>query len=143
MLPEKVFLDTSYVIALCSYRDKYHHIALRMAEEIEKKSIHLITTQGILLEIGNALARQNTRNAAVELLESIENDPLIEIIPLTDTLYKKGLSLFRERMDKEWGLTDCISFITMKEHSIKEALTTDDHFHQAGFKALLLELYNK
>ena len=143
MLPDKVFLDTSYVVALCSYKDKYHNIALRIVEDIKKKSIHLITSQVILLEIGNTLARLNARNAAVKLLKSIENDPLIEIIPLTESLYRKGFSLFCERLDKEWGITDCISFIIMKERSINAALTTDIHFQQAGFKALLLELYNK
>ncbi|HLE87746.1 MAG TPA: hypothetical protein VI727_08795 [Candidatus Brocadiaceae bacterium] len=42
-------------------------------------------------------------------------------------------------MDKEWGLVDCISFVVMKKHGIKDALAADDHFIQAEFNALLLE----
>lgn len=42
-------------------------------------------------------------------------------------------------MDKEWGMTDCISFVVMQDMGIIDALTTDDHFRQAGFRALLIE----
>jgi uncharacterized protein len=49
------------------------------------------------------------------------------------------LELFRNRPDKEWGLVDCISFVVMTEKGIAQALTADQHFNQAGFKALLLQ----
>ncbi|MFM6264927.1 MAG: PIN domain-containing protein, partial [Dolichospermum sp.] len=42
-----------------------------------------------------------------------------------------------QREDKEWGLVDCISFIVMQDRGISDALTTDIHFQQAGFRALL------
>jgi uncharacterized protein len=38
---------------------------------------------------------------------------------------------------KEWSLTDCISFVVMKERGLTDALTPDRHFEQAGFKILL------
>jgi len=41
--------------------------------------------------------------------------------------------------DKEWGMTDCISFIVMEDHGLTDALTADEHFQQAGFRALLRE----
>jgi predicted nucleic acid-binding protein len=48
-----------------------------------------------------------------------------------------GLSLFSRRTDKEWSLTDCISFAVMQQRNITDALTTDHHFKQAGYTALL------
>ena len=92
-----------------------------------------------MLEIGNALAKVRYRAAAIELLDSIEEDPNIEIIPLSEELYERAIELYRQRQDKEWGITDCISFTVMEDHKLKKALTTDDHFQQAGFRALLLE----
>ncbi|MEL6778344.1 MAG: hypothetical protein AAFO06_13905, partial [Cyanobacteria bacterium J06597_16] len=65
----------------------------------------------------------------------------IEIVPLSESLYFKALSLFQDRMDKEWGLVDCVSFIVMKERGITQALTCDQHFQQMGFQALLCENY--
>jgi len=89
------------------------------------------------LEIGNALSKKRYRSAATELLDALEQDPQVQIIPLTEKLYKQAFNLFRKRPDKEWGLVDCISFVVMQEHELSEALTTDDHFEQAGFRALL------
>jgi predicted nucleic acid-binding protein len=61
------------------------------------------------------------------------------IVPLSEDLYARAFRLYRERADKEWGLTDCVSFVVMQDRKISEALTTDEHFQQAGFCALLLE----
>ena len=45
--------------------------------------------------------------------------------------------LGESRLDKEWTLVDCASFIIMKQRSLMAALTTDHHFEQAGFIRLL------
>ena len=133
----KVFLDTAYAIALSSPKDEHHELALRLAEEIEAGRIRLVTTRAVVFEIGNALARQRHRAAAIELLESLEFDPEVEIVPGTEELSARAFELYRARPDKEWGLTDCLSFVVMREQGITAALTTDKHFVQAGFEALL------
>jgi len=89
------------------------------------------------MEIGNALSKQRYRSAAVELLLSLENDPRVEIVPISGELYAEAFKLFTERTDKEWGLVDCVSFVVMRERGITDALTSDDHFRQAGFNALM------
>ncbi|MFM5887405.1 MAG: type II toxin-antitoxin system VapC family toxin, partial [Dolichospermum sp.] len=61
----------------------------------------------------------------------------VEVVLLTNSLYKLAFDLFKQREDKEWGLVDCISFIVMQDRGISDALTTDIHFQQAGFRALL------
>ena len=135
----EVFLDTSYAIALSASNDEHHEQAVKLAEQLEADGTQLITTRAIVLEIGNTLARARYRNAAVELLDALENDPKVEIIPASEELCARAFQLYRNRLDKEWGLIDCISFVVMTDRSIPEALTTDDHFKQAGFKALLKE----
>jgi uncharacterized protein len=77
------------------------------------------------------------RAAAIQLLESLETDPSVEVVLLTNGLYKLNANLFKQREDKEWGLVDCISFIVMQDRGISEAPTADTHFQQAGFRALL------
>lgn len=135
----KIFLDAAYAIALSAVTDKYHQKAENLAKQIEKTGAQLITTRAVMLEIGNALAKLHYRAAAIELLDSIEEDPNVEIIPLSEELYNQAMQLYRQRPDKEWGITDCISFVVMKDHALTKALTTDEHFKQAGFKAQLLE----
>jgi predicted nucleic acid-binding protein len=136
----EVFLDTAYAIALSSVSDLFHHRAvLLVADQLEAAGTRLVTTQAVLLEIGDALSKQRYRHAAVKLLEALEADPNVEVIPLSEQLYARAFRLYRERPDKEWGLTDCVSFIAMQDHGITEALTTDEHFQQAGFRALMRE----
>ena len=52
-------------------------------------------------------------------------------------IYDQGFALFSARLDKEWSMTDCISFAVMQREGLNEALTADHHFEQAGFVALL------
>ncbi len=133
----EIFLDTSYAIALSSPADQYHERAVTLAQQIEARQRRLVTTRAVVLAIGNALAKQRYRAAAVTLLEALENDPAVEIIPLSERLFTLAMHLYRERVDKEWGLTDCVSFAAMRERGIMDALTTDAHFRQAGFRPLL------
>ena len=135
----EVFLDAAYAIALSVPKDSYHKRAVLLADELEASKTRLVTTRAVMLEIGNALSKQRYRHAAVKLLLSLEADPNVTIVPLSEDLYAQAFRLYRERPDKDWGLTDCISFIAMQGRKITEALTTDEHFQQAGFRALLLE----
>jgi hypothetical protein len=139
MLTNKVFIDSAYAIALSAVTDQYHQKAEMLAKQIETSGNALITTRAVVLEIGNALARLRYRNAAIEILDSLEEDPNVEIIPLSEELYDRAMEFYRQRPDKEWGITDCISFVVMQDYELTEALTTDEHFKQAGFKALLIE----
>ena len=134
----EAFLDTSYAVALSAPKDALHERAVALARLLGMSRTRLITTRAVLLEIGNFLSSSRSRVAAVELLSSMENDPLIEIVPLSTDLYLKAFGLYKNRPDKEWGLIDCASFVVMGERGITEALTADQHFEQAGFRALLL-----
>jgi uncharacterized protein len=136
---DRLFLDTSYVIALSVSKDHNHIKACRIADFLEKNTLKIITTRAVVLETGNSLSGLKYRQAAVELLEALEKDPDIEIVPITEELYHKGFQLFTKRQDKEWGLIDCISFVVMEERGISTALTADKHFQQYGFKALLCD----
>jgi predicted nucleic acid-binding protein len=129
-----VFLDTSYFVALSNPRDQHHAVARQVAADLQRRRIRLVTTRGVVLEIGNALSRQRLRTAAVDFLANLETDESIEV---SRDLFEAGAGLFRDHADKEWSLTDCLSFVVMRDLGIDEALTFDHHFRQAGFRPLL------
>ena len=133
----KVFLDTSYAVALSASTDENHHRAAELADELEAAGTRFVTTRAILLEIGNALSKLRHRTAAVRLLTALENDPKVEIVSASDELYRRAFDIYRDRVDKEWGLIDCMSFVVMNDQGLTEALTADNHFRQAGFRVLL------
>ena len=133
----EVFLDAAFAIALSAPNDQYHQQAIVLADQLEAAQTQLVTTRAMVLEIGNALAKLRYRQAAVDLLNVLEKDPHVEIVPLSEQLYERAVQLYQARPDKEWGITDCISFVVMQDRGLIEALTTDEHFQQAGFQALL------
>ncbi len=135
----RVFLDTSYAVALATPRDRHHPQAVELAEQLERREARIVTTRAVILEIGNSLSKIRFRSQGIALLESLESDPRVEIVPLSEDLWQRGFELFRRRPDKEWSLVDCLSFVAMQDRRIQDSLTTDDHFEQAGFRALLLE----
>lgn len=73
----------------------------------------------------------------VEFIENLRDDPAVRIVPSGRRLAERGWDLYRRRLDKEWSLTDSISFVVMEDRGITDALTGDRHFEQAGFRALL------
>jgi predicted nucleic acid-binding protein len=134
----QVFLDSSFAIALSATTDDYHEPAKILAERMKADGTALITTRAVIVEIGNALAKQRYRKTAVGLLEALEQDPHVQIVPFPKELYDHAFRLYRKWLDKEWGITDCISFEVMRERGLSQALTADAHFQQAGYEALLL-----
>jgi predicted nucleic acid-binding protein len=129
-----VFADTSYYVAMTSPRDSRHDSAVAFSDVRRER---IVTTEYVLVELGNYLARGPNRPLFVGLFRHLQADPETLIIRASEDLLQKGLDLYENRPDKAWSLTDCISFIVMREHGLTEALTGDRHFEQAGFKALL------
>jgi hypothetical protein len=129
-----IFMDTSYILALINAHDEFHEQALNVADQIDGK---FITTEAVLTEIGNALAKPQWRALAIDTINDLRDDDDVEVLSITPELFSKAIKFYSSRMDKEWGLTDCISFVVMKERKMTDALTTDHHFEQAGFTVLI------
>ena len=136
---EPLFVDTAYIFALFSKRDQWHEKAVAWQQKLAGENRRLLTTQFILTEIADGLASLKSRQNAAHIIHALENSELVEIIPATSELFHQALKLYESRPDKDWGLTDCLSFVIMNENNLSAALTTDEHFRQAGFRALLLE----
>ena len=134
-----VFLDTSFVVALENKGDVHHARAKALDDKLLKEDALLIFHWGILIEIADGYARAGRRVRGLQLLAKFTSEEGYRLLPIQETLLQEGLDLYRARVDKEWGVTDCISFVLMKQEGVTEALTADMHFRQAGFIALLLD----
>jgi predicted nucleic acid-binding protein len=113
-------------------------VAHKRAVELTRRLRHpLVTTEWILAEVADALRHPRHRETVAQFYDVLTDDPTVTIIPATHDLFREGMFLYRFRRDKNWPLTDCISFVVMEDEGIREALTADHHFEQAGFTALL------
>ena len=127
------FADTSYFIALLGPTDFAHDLA----EEFSKSVNGIVTTEWILLELADGLADTGNRHLFTATRDTVYQTAGAEVVPLDMDLHARAIDLYENRHDKEWSLTDCVSFIVMTDRKLHEALTTDHHFEQAGFVALL------
>ena len=132
-MPDRIFLDTSFVIALINERDQYHTAAEALSHTFGNSE--LLTTGAVLLEIGNALSKE-FRVEAVSVINVLSRSARVEVIEIDSKLIEKGLAVYEKYTDKTWGLVDCISFVVMRQSGLTEALTFDRDFEQAGFTIL-------
>jgi len=135
----RIFLDTSYLIAITDPGDNLHQQALAVSERLGV--YFAVTSEMVLTELLNYFSSRGAffRRMALEITNDLGGDSNAEIVPQTSEQFKKALSFYQQRLDKEYSLTDCASMLIMQEQGIRDVLTYDKHFQQEGFNALLRE----
>jgi predicted nucleic acid-binding protein len=130
----RVFADTWFYLAAVSPREQDHQQATRFAATFTGR---IVTTDFVLLETANFLRAPNVRPVFLRLIGDLRKDPRTMIVPASHSTFRQAVTLFAARPDKAWSLTDCTSFVVMKRLGLREALTADEHFRQAGFEPLM------
>lgn len=134
---KSIFIDTSALIAIGNKRDAFHSQAILIKDELKQSNRNFIITNAILFEFGNAFSAINLRPSAIKMIESIRQSSKWKIIMIDEKITSRGIALYKQMQDKEWGLVDCTSIIVARDMGIEEIFTTDHHFEQAGFNILL------
>jgi predicted nucleic acid-binding protein len=127
---KRVFADTFYFLALFNPADAAHS---RVEKWLRDTRRALITTEYILVEFANAVSKSPRRRIAADFMQRRDTLPGLTVISSSQHWLRAGLALYAARPDKEWSLTDCISFRVMEAERLQDALTGDHHFRQAGF----------
>lgn len=130
-------MDAVAWIADANKRDALHVRTRQVMSKLRQQHVAFVTTEFVLLEVANAFGRLPLRLLAIPYLNTLRGLPDLEIIPANSSLLADGWALYNQRLDKEWSLTDCTSFVVMAREQILEAVTSDHHFQQAGFVRLL------
>jgi predicted nucleic acid-binding protein len=130
----RCFADTAYFLALVNPADEAHPVAVRLTRE---SSAPIVTTSAVLNELGNHLCAPSNRPLFIETIERLKRSPMAQTVHVDSHLFADAVEFFRAPADKEWSLTDCLSFLVREKLDIDQALTTDHHFEQAGFTILL------
>ena len=129
-----VFADTSFYVAVINERDMLHKAARDFSSNYRGDTV---TTEYVLVELGNWFARSAYRDRFGTIIRWILDDAKTRVIPAGIDLFNEGVTLYVSRSDKTWSLTDCISFAVMEQLHLRDVLTIDHHFDQAGFRLLL------
>jgi predicted nucleic acid-binding protein len=129
-----VFADTFFFLAILNRADLSHQRAVTFSRHARQLRI---TTDWVITELADGLSRVGDRERFMDLYRHIQTSPAIRVVPASRELLEEALALYAARTDKDWSLTDCVSFVVMRDEGITQALTGDQHFEQAGFTALL------
>ena len=129
-----VFADTFFFLAIINPKDRAHRIAIEFSSNRKEP---ILTTEWVLTELADGLDRTQDRHLFHLVLQDLTDSPDDLIVAANHELFDRGANLYSSRPDKQWSLTDCLSFVVMEQFGIKDALTGDQHFEQAGFVALL------
>lgn len=132
-----LFADAAYFVATLNPQDDLHDRAISIGRTLD--DCLLVTTEMVLTEVLNFFAERGRapRQLAANLIQRLRQDANTRIVAQTSAQFDDALELYRNRQDKQWSHTDCASFRAMEDDHITEALTYDQHFEQAGFKAPL------
>ncbi len=128
------FADTYYYLALLSKSDVAHAAAVAFSKS---KRLRTVTTDWVLTEVGDALSGVADRGKFRPFIEVLRKSAYVTIVPFSAELFERGIVYHGARTDKAWSLTDCIAFVVMQDRGLRDTLTADHHFEQAGFRRLL------
>jgi predicted nucleic acid-binding protein len=134
---KRLFADTGYWIALTFPNDALHNAAVSQAAQA--KSIPIVTSEMVLTEYLDGVAElgPHIRQRAHLFVTDLRKLAQIQVVPQSTDMFMRAMDLYAARLDKEWTLTDCSSFVICSEFEIVEVLAHDHHFTQAGFTILL------
>ena len=127
-----IFLDTGYLIALFDDRDALHARALAWSKAVREPAY---MSEYVLVEAINYLSGRIERSRLHRMLQALLHQT--ECVWVDQRLFQLSVDLHQRHGDKQWSLTDCVSFQLMTERLTTHALAFDHHFEQAGFVALL------
>ena len=130
----RVFLDTVGLLAIWDEADQWHLIAESAMVELSRYPCEFFTSNGVLLECGNASAKKPYRREVVELRNTLLQSG--RILSPTDDELEMAWRAYEKRSNSSAGIVDQVSFVLMRRLRIQEAFTNDEHFRVAGFSTL-------
>jgi len=128
-----VFIDTSYLLALELANDQNHPAAVGHWQQAVKALPGLVTTSYVFDEVVTFFNCRGFHTKAIEVGNTLLRSPSIQMIHVDESLFHDGWLYLIQHQDKDYSLTDCISFVLMQRLGISAAYTFDRHFAQAGF----------
>lgn len=131
---KRLFLDTSYLIALEAADDQHHEEAIAHWQRLSGPLPSLVTTSYVFDEVVTFFNSRNRHAKAVEIGNLLLESPSVELVHIDEALFRETWRYFTRHSDKSYSLTDCASFVVMKRLRVRAALTFDKHFTQAGFE---------
>ncbi|MBP1468199.1 PIN domain-containing protein [Candidatus Chloroploca sp. M-50] len=130
---QRYFLDTSYLLALELRNDQNHEHAQRHWQTFRQNLPYFVTTSYVFDEVVTFFNSRHYHAKAVSVGTRLLTSAKVTLAHIDEELFYQGWRYFVRHEDKQYSLTDCISFIVMNQYQLTTAFTFDHHFTQAGY----------
>lgn len=134
---EKIFLDTSFLIAYHNRKDENHDKVAIWARNIRKERISFVISDYIFDEVLTVLLVRGSKELSIKAGKSILDSDRIILIRVDDIVFDRAWKIYQDYSDKNWSFTDCTSYVLMKGLNILKGLSFDEHFKQFGFEVVI------
>ena len=134
-----VFIDTSGFFALLSSQDPAHQAARERMSHFARTRRPAVTTDYVVDETFSLLKARGLRHLSPVVRNLILTSKSLRLEWTEPSHFTATADFFLKHLDQDFSFTDCRSFVLMREYKLRDALTTDKHFTNAGFRALLAE----
>jgi uncharacterized protein len=131
-----LFIDTSFLIPLEAADDQFHTKASSFWQNFLMRPEPLVTTSFVIDEVATYFNSRGHHRKAIDIGRYLMTSPSVKLIYVDAAIFQESWRWLERHKDKRYSLTDCVSFVVMKQLKIKVALTFEKHFSQAGFQML-------
>jgi predicted nucleic acid-binding protein len=129
-----MLMDTAGLLAFIFAGENLHETAVTLFESAGRKLTHNYVLAELVVP---AQARKYPRRPVLGFITDLLAHPQVDVVWVDETLHREAVLFLEQRADKSYSLCDAVNFLLMRRRSINEALTTDHHFEQEGFRRLL------
>jgi len=136
-MAHEIFVDTSGFYSLLVRRDDKHAEATRILQSAAHEQHGFVTTDYVLDETATLLKARDCGHLLHDFFDTVLASAACQVEWTDAERFHAVKTYFLKHVDQHWSYTDCLSFRVMKERRLRDALTKDAHFEQAGFVALL------
>lgn len=139
-MKEITFIDSSFWIALVDQRDQNHSISKKALTPL-LKNYHICLSDFIIFETLTYLnCSLKKHDLALNFLGKTKS-PGISVLTVDESIKSHALEWFKQYSGTDLSITDCTSFVLMKNRKIQWYAGFDDHFNQMGFTRVFTELF--
>jgi uncharacterized protein len=134
-----LLVDTSALFAAVNDNDVFHVSVRNTLTRLAHRRAELFTTNFVVAEFHALTLSRINRYVAAQALERMYASEITTIVRVSTDDEQRALQIVRTYSDKDFALTDAMSFAVMERLQIMDVLTLDQHFAQFGWTTIGLD----
>lgn len=127
-MTNKVFLDSSFWIALRDRREPWHERARQATQQLLSNRTQLVFTSLVFAEVHAHFSR--SPQIRLQVMNDAQQNRALKWEATLRAEEAEALDLLRHHHDKQYSFCDAVSFTIMRRLRLERVASFDKHFRQ-------------